>query len=226
MRIYFALCMILAFVSCENFSMKSSTIEPVQKTEKNGLDKVSQYVEVEEGRMAWQKPELLIETLGDLNGKKVADIGAGTGYFTFRLVRKGAKVIAIDVEKDILHLIDVFRVNMDSIYQANIETRLVPFDNPMLADQEVDVALIINTIGYIGNRKEYFTKVKAGLSEEGVLMIVDFKASEDLPESIAPNEQNLVSYQTLHNELQEVGFNLIRVNESMLNYQYIIWALL
>lgn len=226
MRIYFALCMILVFVSCENFSMKSSTIEPVQKTEKNGLDKVSQYVEVEEGRMAWQKPELLIETLGDLSGKKVADIGAGTGYFTFRLVRKGAKVIAIDVEKDILHLIDVFKVNMDSIYQANIETRLVPFDNPMLADQEVDVALIINTIGYIENRKDYFAKVKAGLSEEGVLMIVDFKASEDLPESIAPNEQNLVSYQTLHDELQEVGFNLIRVNESMLNYQYIIWALL
>ena len=52
-----------------------------------------------EDRAAWQKPGSVIALLGDLQGKTVLDIGSGTGYFSFRLADKGARVVAADVDK-------------------------------------------------------------------------------------------------------------------------------
>ena len=49
-------------------------------------------------RVIWQKPDLVIDQLGNVNGKVVADLGAGTGYFSRRIAYKGAKVIAIDID--------------------------------------------------------------------------------------------------------------------------------
>src|SRR5262250_2336948 len=46
-------------------------------------------------RKEWQKPDEVIAGLGPLSGKTVADIGAGTGYFSFPTAARGAKVIAI-----------------------------------------------------------------------------------------------------------------------------------
>ena len=49
-------------------------------------------------RVIWQKPDLVIQQLGDVEGKTVADLGAGTGYFSRRIAYKGARVIAIDID--------------------------------------------------------------------------------------------------------------------------------
>ena len=48
-------------------------------------------------RAQWQKPDEVIASLGPLDGKTVADIGAGTGYFAFPIAKKAAKVMAIDI---------------------------------------------------------------------------------------------------------------------------------
>src|SRR5256885_9385708 len=50
-------------------------------------------------RAQWQKPDEIIAGLDPLDGKTVADIGAGTGYFAFPIAKKAAKVIAIDIDK-------------------------------------------------------------------------------------------------------------------------------
>ena len=56
-------------------------------------------------RDAWQKPDQVIALLGDIKGKTVVDIGAGSGYFTFRLAEKGARVVAADVDDDFQNFI-------------------------------------------------------------------------------------------------------------------------
>jgi ubiquinone/menaquinone biosynthesis C-methylase UbiE len=221
--LYISLSILL--MSCDKFNLGNSTISPVKVTQTKGMNSVEEYASNEKGRMAWQKPELLIESLGNLKGKKVADIGSGTGYFTFRLVREGASVVAIDVDKDMLNLVSIFKENMDTLYQNRIETRLVPSDDPMLTDQEVDIAIIINTIGYISDRVNYLQKVKKGLKDDGILMIVDFKPDANIPEYIAPNPEERLSYLSIRDDLSTSGFELIRVNEANLDYQYIIWAL-
>ncbi len=57
-------------------------------------------------RAQWQKPDEVIASLGSLEGKTVADIGAGSGYFTFPLAKKAAKVIAIDIDQRFLDYIE------------------------------------------------------------------------------------------------------------------------
>ena len=60
----------------------------------------------EPSRAEWQKPDKIIASLGSLNGKTVADIGTGTGYFAFPIAKKAAKVIAIDIDQRFLDYIE------------------------------------------------------------------------------------------------------------------------
>ncbi len=175
-------------------------------------------------RLAWQKPDMLIESLGDLSDKTVVDIGAGTGYFTFRLAKSAKKVIAVDIDQKMLNLIEIFRENLDSTNQAKVETRLVPFDDPKLKSEEADVAVIINTISYIEDRVSYLKKVHQGLTKDGVVMIVDFKMGE-VPENIAPKEENRVEMTGVVENLRAAGFDILSANDQRLDYQYIIWAI-
>ncbi|RMF57468.1 MAG: class I SAM-dependent methyltransferase, partial [Calditrichaeota bacterium] len=78
------------------------------------------------GREEWQKPDWVIEQLGDLQDKVVADIGAGTGYFSFRIAKKAQKVIAIDIDERFLNYIE----EKNKTLQLPVETRLVEPDDP------------------------------------------------------------------------------------------------
>lgn len=62
----------------------------------------------EPDRVIWQKPEMVMELLGDMKDKVVADIGAGTGFFTFRLLQQAKKVIAVDIDKGPLERMRMF----------------------------------------------------------------------------------------------------------------------
>ncbi|MCC6413823.1 MAG: DUF1698 domain-containing protein, partial [Saprospiraceae bacterium] len=75
-------------------------------------------------RVIWQKPDMVIARLGDLRGKTVADIGAGSGYFTFRLVPKAKKVIGIDIDPRFITFMDSVKVRLPKQYQDQFESRL------------------------------------------------------------------------------------------------------
>src|SRR5439155_1510764 len=98
-------------------------------------------------RAQWQKPDEIIAGLGPLDGKTVADIGAGTGYFAFPIAKKAAKVIAIDIDKRFLDYID--QKKQAQKIGANIETRLTAPDPPGLKTGEADMVLIVDTLHHI-----------------------------------------------------------------------------
>ena len=52
-------------------------------------------------RNEWQKPDEVIRFLGDLKNKTIIDIGAGTGYFEFKMNEPSAKIIAADVDEQL-----------------------------------------------------------------------------------------------------------------------------
>lgn len=177
----------------------------------------------EEDRYAWQKPALVIEKLGDLEGKVIADIGAGTGYFAFRLLSKAEKVIAVDIDPDMIELIKIFRENLDTLSQQKIDTRLASSESPKLEDDEIDIALIINTIGYITDKKSYLTNLRSTIKEGGEVVIVDFKMKR-IPDDIAPPANYRVSLLELENILYEAGYQNVVTDDISLNYQYIVKA--
>jgi len=79
---------------------------------KRSFENLVQNFENEE-REEWQKPEEVIALLGDIEGKTIMDIGAGTGYFAFRMSAKGAKVIAADVDDRFINYVEEKRDSLN-----------------------------------------------------------------------------------------------------------------
>jgi ubiquinone/menaquinone biosynthesis C-methylase UbiE len=94
-------------------------------------------------RDAWQKPDGVIKALDLKNHEVVADIGAGTGYFSRRLAQAVApdgKVYAVDVAADILAYLKE-RANRENIH--NIVTIVSRSEDPMLPANSVDLAFFL-----------------------------------------------------------------------------------
>ena len=108
-------------------------------------------------RDAYQQPTKVLEYLGNLKGLKILDIGAGSGYFSFKLLNAGATVIAGDVNDEFLaHIKHKKETEFDN--NPNLELRKLPFDSPALQAQEVDKVLIVNTYHHIENRVAILVK--------------------------------------------------------------------
>jgi ubiquinone/menaquinone biosynthesis C-methylase UbiE len=170
-------------------------------------------------RAQWQKPGEVIASLGPLDGKTVADIGAGTGYFAFPLAKKAAKVIAIDIDQRFLDYIE--QKKRAEKTGGNIETRLTAPDAPGLKPGEADVVLIVDTLHHIENRTHYLKKLKAVLGQVGLLVIVDFKKQNPPP---GPPIELRLAPEQVESELKSAGFALVSTNRDLLPYQYIIKA--
>jgi 2-polyprenyl-3-methyl-5-hydroxy-6-metoxy-1,4-benzoquinol methylase len=170
-------------------------------------------------RAQWQKPDLVIASLKPLEGKTVADIGAGTGYFAFPIARKAAKVIAIDIDKRFLDYIE--QKKQTRKIGANIETRLTTPDSPGLNTGEADVVIIVDTLHHIENRIEYLKTLRNDLRKGGVLVIVDFK-KEKTPQG--PPVELRLAQDEVESELKAAGFSVISAKSDLLPYQYIIKA--
>jgi ubiquinone/menaquinone biosynthesis C-methylase UbiE len=172
-------------------------------------------------RENWQKPQMVISRLGDLSNKVVADIGAGTGYFSMPLARKAQKVIAIDIEQQFLDYINRRLQHTPDRKSLNIETRLTKADDPNLNAGEADLVLIVNTYAYISNRVAYFSKVRKGLKPGGQLVVIDFK-KEPLP--VGPATEDKLDVAQVSLELDSAGFRTLSVDNSSLDYQYTLTA--
>jgi len=178
---------------------------------------------INKDRDIWQKPSIVLDLLGDLSDKTVADIGAGTGYFTFRIALKAQKVIAIDIDTFSLELINTFKRNLPPELQGKIETRLADPDDPQLENEETDIIVIINTISEISERKEYLKTLLPGLKKGGKLVIVDYKLKK-LPIQEAPPQEQRVPLNILENELAQIGYDPVISDDTSLDYQYIVFA--
>lgn len=172
-------------------------------------------------RGIWQKPNMVISLLGDLEGKTVADIGAGTGYFTFRMVPKAEKVIGIDIDQRFIDFMDSVKVRLDERYRDRFETRLARPDNPLLRPEEADAVVLVNTYGYIDNRVQYLKTLWEGMSPGGRLLIIDFKKN-NLP--IGPSDDYKVAISQVQRELLTSGFSIDKIDQDALDYQYIVLA--
>lgn len=163
-----------------------------------------------------------MDLLGDLENKTVADIGAGTGFFVFRVLFRKAKVIAIDIDPTMLEVIESFKVNLSKEMQERLSTRLATPSDSKLQANEADVIMIINTIGYIDEKTAYLKRLYELLPKGGKMMIVDFKRKE-LPIE-APEQKYRVSLFEIENILHEAGFQTMQSNDSVLDYQYVVIA--
>ncbi|MGD9327513.1 MAG: class I SAM-dependent methyltransferase [Cyclobacteriaceae bacterium] len=173
------------------------------------------------GRVTWQNPEMVISKMGNINDLVVADIGAGTGYFTLRIAKKGGTVIGIDIDQKSIDYIEERKSELPPETAERLTTRLSYPDDPRLDANETDWVLIVNTYYFIDDRVNYLIKVKQGLKKNGKIMVVDYKKG-DMP--IGPSDAVKVPITTAITEIKSAGFRILEIDNSSLQYQYIIVA--
>jgi arsenite methyltransferase len=118
-------------------------------------------------RDVYQKPHEVLTALNLKPGEVIADIGAGSGYFTFRLARHvedAGRVYAVDVSPDmVVHLNRRIR----DLQMKNVVTILAAPDDPLLADASVDRFFICDTWHHIENHSRYLALLKKMLKRDG-----------------------------------------------------------
>jgi len=174
------------------------------------------------GRSSWQKPGLVINKLGDISEKTIADIGAGTGFFSFRLAMKAKKIISTDIDKHMIELIELQKENLPTEVSQKIETRLVLPSETGLKKDEADVMVIVNTITYIDNPVRYLKAANDVLVDGGKILLVDFKKSVNTMSAPPPEERFTV--EETADMLVNAGFKIEEKDDTTLEYQYIIVA--
>jgi arsenite methyltransferase len=169
-------------------------------------------------RDAWQKPDGVIKALDVKNHEVVADIGAGTGYFSRRLaqaVGPDGKVYAVDVAADILSYLKE-RAAHENI--QNIVTIVSRPEDPMLPANSVDLAFFCDTTHHIEHRVEFYRKLFPAVKARGRMAIIDYPP--DSPHAPHKPEQ-LVPRSQVISEAEQAGFKFIK-DLQFLPYHYFL----
>lgn len=151
-------------------------------------------------RDTWQMPARVIEVLQLKPDQVIADIGAGTGYFTVRLARSPAspKVYAVDIEPSMVDYV-AQRARHDGL--INVFPLLGGTDRTNLPEP-VDLILLVDTYHHIPNRLAYFTGLKAQMKPGARLAIIDFRKGAPS----GPPEEFRLTPDQIDAELAQAGF--------------------
>ena len=166
-------------------------------------------------RDRWQKPHEVIMALKLAPHAKVADIGAGTGYFAARLAHMtpGGRVYAVDVEPDMVkHLAE--RAKREGL------KNLVPVQaKPDSADlpEKVDRILLVDTYHHIGDRISYFKRLRDSLTPNGQVAVIDFTAESP----IGPPKGDRISARKVAEEMKSAGY-VQAAQHGFLPYQFFL----
>lgn len=162
-------------------------------------------------RDAWQKPHEVITALAFKPEEVIADIGAGTGYFTRRFANHARSVIAVDIDSKLLG-------SLKANAPTNVATILASADDPKLKPQSVDTIFICNVLHHVEKRSAYLPKLRGALKPGGRIVVLEFHKRE-LP--VGPPPSMKIEQSALIAEFSEAGFALAR-EHTFLPHQYFL----
>jgi FkbM family methyltransferase len=153
-------------------------------------------------RDAWQLPARVIETLALAANAPLADIGAGTGYFSLRLAAAvpDGVVYAVDVEPAMLQHV---RKRAEAAGLKNIVPVHAASASPNLP-KPVDLVLIVNTYHHLPHRTAYFKDLQKSLTSSARVAVIDFR--KDAPEG--PPREFRFEAEEIVAEMKQAGFRL------------------
>jgi SAM-dependent methyltransferase len=169
-------------------------------------------------RDAWQKPHEVIQALRLRPDAVVADIGAGTGYFSARLSRmlsKG-KVYAVDVEPDMVKYLGE-RAEREGLKNV-VPVRASPSETNL--PQPVDLALLVDVYHHIDDRVRYFTNLKNSLRADGRVAIIDFR----MDAKDGPPRAARIPPERVKQEMAKAGYALVEEPAFLPNQYFLVFT--
>ena len=168
-------------------------------------------------RDAWQQPEQVMDALGIADGARVADLGAGGGWFTVRLSRRvgpNGRVYAEDIQPQMIESI-ARRVSREGL--ANVMTVLGTPNDPRLPT-DLDAVLIVSTYPEMTDPVALLENVAGSLKPNGRVGIIDFRLEGGGP---GPPTDERVEPDAVIRDAERAGLQLL-AREEFLTYQYLL----
>ena len=129
-------------------------------------------------RVREEMPDDVVANMGLESDHVVADIGAGSGYFSFRIADRvpSGKVLAVDIQPEMLQLIE--RQKTDTGV-ANIEGVLGQIDNPNLAPNSIDAAIMVDAYHEFSHQFEMINGIYDALRPGGRIFLLEYRGEDD-----------------------------------------------
>ncbi len=164
-----------------------------------------------------ERTDLLIAGLRLSEDFVVADIGAGTGYFTFPVAQRVplGKVFAVDIQPEMLARL-ARRKALENV--ANVETVLGEEDDPKLPNNEIDLAFIVDAYHEFSFPREMGERLKQSLKSGGQLVLVEYRAEDP---RVPIKRLHKMSELQVKQEMAAIGLDWVRT-ESYLPQQHVV----
>ncbi len=161
-------------------------------------------------RDEWQRVEDILLALDLREGSYVADVGAGSGFFSLRLgerVGPGGRVYAVDIDEGVLADLreEAARVSLE-----NMETIVGAVDDPRLPTGSLDAALIVNAYHEMSEYESMLRGIGQALKPGGRLVIVDTPPSRSGRSRQQQMGEHALDLDLAEADLVEAGFRVIR----------------
>jgi ubiquinone/menaquinone biosynthesis C-methylase UbiE len=149
----------------------------------------------------------------------VADIGAGSGYFSFRMAPKvpQGKVLAVDIQKEMTGAVEK---TAKEKHVTNVETILSTVEDPKLPEGKVDVALMVDAYHEFDHPREMMDGIVKGLKPGGRVILVEYRA-EDPNVNILPHHKMTIDQ--AKKEMAAVGLEFVQSKEDLPQQHFMVF---
>jgi len=172
------------------------------------------------GRDSWQQPDRVVRELALRQGDRVADLGAGGGYFTFRLaaaVGPTGRVYAVDVERGMVEYVAAAAARQGI---AQVEAILAAHDSPRLPDNAVDLIFTCDTYHHLDDRAAYFKRAIRHLRPGGRIAVIDYSGNGWFAKLFG----HFTPREVVVQEMQSAGYRLERSHDFIDRQSFLIFA--
>ena len=172
-------------------------------------------------RETTEQPEHVLDVLGVKEGMNVADVGAGSGYFTVRIARRIAPrghVLATDLQPEML---DLLRTKVAAEKLANVVPVLATETDAKLPRGELDLVLMVDVYHELPKPAQTLAQVRASLRAGGRIALVEYRGEDpDVP--IKPEHKTTLAQ--VRRELEANGFVFVSSDESLPQQRIIVFT--
>ena len=162
-------------------------------------------------REAEERPDMAVDALGLRPTDTVADIGAGTGYMSFRMARKvpEGQVLAVDLQPEMIELLEAARDEQGII---NVQPIQAEEDNPHLPSEQVDLALMVDAYHEFTAPREVMTGVVDALKPGGRVVLAEYRAENPL---VMIKRLHKMSEKQVKAEMVAVGLTWVKTDDRL-----------
>jgi ubiquinone/menaquinone biosynthesis C-methylase UbiE len=169
-------------------------------------------------RSTEEQPERALGVIGVRPGQVVADVGAGSGYYTIRLARRvapGGTVYATDIQPQMLALL-ANRLAKEKV--AGVVPVLATAEDPRLPEGTLDLVLMVDVYHELAKPQETLRRLRRTLKPDGRLVLIEFRKEDP---NVPIRLEHKMSVADAKLELEAEGFRLARVSD-VLPWQHIL----